>query len=186
MECYACDQEATQRCSRCGDAYCPDHGGDPNVPGGQALCADCLDPANATPSGTVFRASLFGLLVASVLALWLLIRPPGLPGESTRAVQPLPTTQPTSLPTESTPAASPEASPESTPAPSPEPTAEPTPEPTEAPPAGPIEYVMQDGDTVSGVAAAYGIPYLDLLAVNGLTEEDAALLQPGDVIVIPQ
>ncbi len=45
---------------------------------------------------------------------------------------------------------------------------------------------MQEGDTVSGVAAAYGIPYLDLLAYNGLTEEDATLLQPGDVISIPQ
>lgn len=184
MECYACDQEATQRCSRCGDAYCPDHGGDPNVPGGQALCADCLDPANATPSGTVFRASLFGLLVASVLALWLLIRPPALPGESTGAVQP--PAQPTALPTEEAPGPSPEASPESTPAPSPEATPEATPEPTEAPVPVAIEYVMQDGDTVSGVAAAYGIAYLDLLAVNGLTEEDASLLQPGDVIIIPQ
>lgn len=178
MECYACDQEATQRCSRCGNVYCPDHGDDPNTPGGQVLCADCLDPVNATPSGTVFRASLFGLLIASVLALWLLIRPPGLPGESSGAVQPLPSAAPSALPTESTPAAS-------TPAASPEATPEATPEPTAAPAPTPIQYTMQEGDTVSGVAAAYGIPYLDLLAYNGLTEEDATLLQPGDVISIP-
>ncbi len=181
MECYACDQEATQRCSRCGDAYCPDHGDDPDAPGGQALCADCLDPVNATPSGTVFRASLFGLLIASVLALWLLIRPPSLPGESSGAIQPLPTSPPGALPTEVTPSApTPVTSPESTPA------TEVTPEATTAPAPTPIQYTMQEGDTVSGVAAAYGISYLDLLAVNGLTEDEAALLQPGDVIVIPQ
>ncbi len=181
MECYACDQEATQRCSRCGDAYCPDHGDDPDAPGGQALCADCLDPVNATPSGTVFRASLFGLLIASVLALWLLIRPPSLPGESSGAIQPLPTTPPAAFPTGATPTTpTPEASPGATPA------SQPTPEATVAPAPTPLQYTMQEGDTVSGVAAAYGISYLDLLAVNGLTEDEAALLQPGDVIVIPQ
>jgi LysM repeat protein len=118
------------------------------------------------------------LFVASVLALWLLIRPPSLPGESSGAIQPLPTTSPLALPTDSSP--SPGASPEVSPSP------EVTPAPTEAPAPTPIQYTMQEGDTVSGVAAAYGISYLDLLAVNGLTEEQALLLQPGDVIVIPQ
>jgi len=180
MECYACDQEAIQRCSRCGNAYCPDHGDDPAVAGAQVYCADCLDPVNATPSGAVFRVSLVGLFVASVLALWLLIRPPSLPGESSGAIQPLPTTSPLALPTESSPPPSPGVSPEATPPP------EATPAPTEAPAPTPIQYTMQEGDTVSGVAAAYGISYLDLLAVNGLTEEAALSLQPGDVIVIPQ
>src|SRR3990172_6372482 len=101
MNCYACDQEATSRCSRCGNAYCRDHGHDPSLASGQVpstsspsetsesarrtgqvLCADCLDPVNAAPSGVVFRASVFALLVASVLALWLIVRPPSLPGES--------------------------------------------------------------------------------------------------------
>src|SRR5947208_1867407 len=95
MECYACDREATQRCSRCGNAYCSEHGGDPDAPGGQALCAECLDPVSATPSGTVFRASLFALLGTSVLALWLLVRPPALPGESSKALAPPPTSSPT-------------------------------------------------------------------------------------------
>jgi len=45
---------------------------------------------------------------------------------------------------------------------------------------------MQQGDTVSGVAAAHGIRYLDLLAFNNLSEDDATLLRPGDVILIPQ
>jgi len=45
---------------------------------------------------------------------------------------------------------------------------------------------MQEGDTVSGVAAAHGIRYLDLLAFNGLSEDQATLLHPGDIILIPQ
>ena len=178
MECYACEQEAIQRCSRCGNAYCPEHGDDPAAASGQTFCADCLDPVNATPSGMVFRASLIGLFVASVLALWLLIRPPSLPGESSGVIQPLPTTSPIALPTESSP--SPGASPGATPVPAETPAATAAPAPT------PIRYTMQEGDTVSGVAAAYGISYLDLLAVNGLTEDQALLLHPGDVITIPQ
>ncbi len=189
MDCYACDREATQRCSRCGNGYCAGHG-DGAAAGGQALstgpgralCAECLDPVNATPSSATFRVSLFALLGVSVLALWLLVRPPPLPGESSGSIRPLPTTSPifTTQPTAS-PAASPGVS--ATPAASAGATPEPTPEPTAA---GPIEYVMQEGDTVSGVAEAYGISYLDLLAFNGLTEEEAQVLQPGDVILIPQ
>ena len=89
MDCYACDQESTQRCSRCGNPYCRGHGDD--------LCADCLDPVSAAPSSAVFRASLLGLLIASVLALWLLVRPPSLPGESSESSQaPLPVASPES------------------------------------------------------------------------------------------
>jgi len=180
MECYACDLEATQRCSRCGNAYCAEHGGDPNAPGGQALCAECLDPVSATPSGTVFRASLFALLGTSVLALWLLIRPPGLPGESSKALAPPPTASP-NAPAETAPGtAAPGATAGATPA------AEVTPAPTPPPAAPPLQYVMQEGDTVSGVAAAHGIRYLDLLAFNGLSEDQATLLHPGDIILIPQ
>ncbi|HEV8574708.1 MAG TPA: LysM domain-containing protein [Dehalococcoidia bacterium] len=185
MECYACDQEAIERCARCGNAYCADHGADPAVSGGQASCADCMDPAKATPSGMAFRASLLGLFVASVLALWLIIRPPSLPGESSGAVRPVPTGSGAALPTESTPSSpssgpSPEATavPEATPEASAEPTAEPA--------ATPIQYTIQDGDTISGIAQTFGITTAALLEYNGLTEEDAAVLQPGDVISIPQ
>ena len=180
MECYACDREATQRCSRCGNAYCSEHGGDPDAPGGQALCAECLDPVSATPSGTVFRASLFALLGTSLLALWLLVRPPALPGESSKALAPPPTSSPNAPAETAAPTAAPGATAGATPA-------EATPPPT-APPAAPppLQYVMQQGDTVSGVAAAHGIRYLDLLAFNNLSEDDATLLRPGDVILVPQ
>jgi LysM domain len=178
MECYACDREATQQCARCGNLYCPDHGDDLEAPGGQAICAECLDPVSATPSGTVFRASLFALLGTSVLALWLLVRPPALPGESSPAVAPLPTGSPAeTAPTNASPAASPDATrgAEATPPPAPASTAAP-----------PLQYVMQEGDTVSSIANAHGIRYLDLLDFNGLSEDDATLLHPGDVILIPQ
>src|SRR3972149_1918128 len=80
MNCYLCDNEASQRCPRCGNPFCGDHGED--------FCADCLNPVNAAPSGAVFRASLLALLLVSVLALWLLVRPPGLPGDSEGIVIP--------------------------------------------------------------------------------------------------
>jgi LysM repeat protein len=43
-----------------------------------------------------------------------------------------------------------------------------------------------EGDTASGIAAFFGVTVEDLLAINGLTEEDAAFIQPGDVLAIPQ
>ncbi len=43
-----------------------------------------------------------------------------------------------------------------------------------------------EGDTISDIADFFGVSFLDILAVNGLTEEEALFLQPGDVLVIPQ
>lgn len=184
MDCYLCDQKAPYRCPRCGSPYCSDHGDVPATEAGQGLCADCLSPVNAVPSGTVFRASLLALLLGSVLALWLLVRPPGLPGESSEIVVPdvspvasPESVTPTAIP--ETPTAGPTAEPTAAPTPTPEPTAEPTPE-------GPIEYVVEEGDTFSGIAAFFGVSVEDLLAVNGFTEEDAQFIQPGDILVIPQ
>ncbi len=183
MDCYYCDQEATERCPRCGNPYCGDHGED--------LCTDCLNPVNAAPSGTVFRISLLALLLGSVLALWLLIRPPGLPGESAEVI--IPETSPVASPVPITP--SPVPTPETPETPVADATAEPTPEatPTHTPapsptpePEGPVEYTLVEGDTISGIADFFGVSFLDILAVNGLTEEDAIFLQPGDVLVIPQ
>jgi LysM repeat protein len=183
MECYACDQEAIERCSRCSNLFCSAHGSVAETAGTQPFCAECLDPVNATPSGVVFRTSLFGLLIASVFALWLLIRPPSLPGETSSAVRPLPIVSPTAAPEITSPTRGDTATPMPEQSP---PITEAPPAPTEAPPAGPIQYTIQDGDTISSIAAANGISYLDLLEFNGLSEEDATLLNPGDVISIPQ
>jgi len=174
MDCYLCDNEASQRCPRCGNPYCGDHGED--------LCADCLNPVNAAPSGAFFRASLLALLLGSVLALWLLVRPPGLPGDSSGVVIPEASPQPTTpaaSPTPATPVA--DATAEPTPTAAATPTAVPT--PTAEPPA-PIEYTVVDGDTWYGIAEAYGVDAESLAAFNGLTLDD--FLQPGQVLTIPQ
>ena len=178
MDCYLCDNEAFQRCPRCGNPYCRDHGEDPSAGPGQALCADCLNPVNAAPSGAFFRASLLALLLGSVLALWLLVRPPGLPGESTEVVIPEASPQATATPTPSPSPATATPAPEATP--TPEPTAEPTAEPTPAT----IEYTVVENDTWYGIAEAYGVDAESLAAYNGYTLDD--FLQPGQVLTIPQ
>lgn len=176
MECFACDQPATRHCPRCSKAFCLDHGVD--------LCAECLDPLNAAPSSTVFRASLFALLMGSVLALWLLVRPPSLPGEAGPVVRPEPTPQITpagTKPAQSTPRPGTTATPAPGTGEPSETPAEETSEPTQA---GPLEYTVQEGDTWFGIAEAFGVDAENLVAVNGLTLDD--FLQPGDIIAIPQ
>jgi LysM repeat protein len=125
------------------------------------------------------------MLLGSVLALWLLVRPPGLPGDSAGIVIPQASPQPATplavSPTPTTPVASATAEPTPTPAPTAVPT--PTAAPTEEPPA-PIEYTVVDGDTWYGIAGAYGVDAESLAAYNGLTLD--YLLQPGEVLTIPQ
>jgi len=62
MNCYACANEATSQCKRCGRPYCDAHG--------DALCAECLKPASALPSYTLYRGSLLALLVGTAFALY--------------------------------------------------------------------------------------------------------------------
>ena len=167
MECYACDQDATQHCSRCGKGYCPDHGQSPEA-AGASLCSECLSPVSATPSNVVFRSSLFALLIASVLSLWLLVRPPDLPGEES-TLRP----QPTALDSTQGPASS-------TPPPTTQLTATPTPV---AQTPAPNQYTVVEGDTWFGIADALGVDAEALAAANGLTLED--FIRPGEVLVIP-
>jgi hypothetical protein len=174
MNCYACEQAAIQHCSRCGKGYCADHGETPSA-GRAALCAECLSPASATPSNVIFRSSLFALLVASVLALWLLVRPPDLPGEES-TLQPQPTALNTTQGPSAPPGESPTAAPPGEATPTPAPAAE-TPPPTN-------QYTVVEGDTWFGIAGALGVDAEALAAANGRTLED--FIQPGEVLVIPQ
>ena len=48
-----------------------------------------------------------------------------------------------------------------------------------------ILHVLQAGDTPFGVADQYGADGFKLMEVNGLTDETAALLQIGDVLIVP-
>lgn len=158
MDCYACDQAATHRCPRCGQPYCPDHG--QSALGG---CARCLHPGSIAPSSGLFRASLLALLIGSALALWLLIRPPGLPGEPGPVVGPQPTA--TATPTTTT-----------TPTATPSPTA--TPAPTFQ------VYVVQDNDTLLDIADRFGVTVDDIVAANGLSGPEE-IINVGQELKIP-
>jgi LysM repeat protein len=182
MQCFACDRPSTQICPRCGNHFCIDHGA--------AYCAACLDPVNAAPSSAAFRVALVGLLGASVLALWLLVRPPSVPGESSGIIQ-----QPEET-ANFTPALTPDTD-EGTTGPSPSggasatatpggPTATATPAGTPAPtePPAPLQYTTVDGDTWFGVAEQFGVDATALASANGYTLED--VLPVGVTLTIPQ
>lgn len=52
-------------------------------------------------------------------------------------------------------------------------------------PAGCLAHVVAEGDTPFGVALEYEVDGFLLLQASGLTEEDATLLQIGDVLIVP-
>jgi LysM repeat protein len=128
---------------------------------------------------------VLALLVASVFALWLIVRPPDVPGEEDGTVEPIETANPTNGagPTVTIPpSGSPAPTGEATPGPdgeTPAPTA--APPPTEAP--AQTTYVVVDGDTWFGVAASFGVDAEALAAANGRTLDD--FLVVGETIVIP-
>jgi len=203
MTCYVCGKEASRRCPRCAKPYCEEHGGE--------LCAACQDPASAIPSGTVFRGSLLALLVASILALWLLIQPPGLPGDESSGgiVLPLPTSTPSprattpapasatatpsatatqtataSVTATATPTATGTATPAGTATASPTPQVTPSPTPTATPQPPPFtEYVVQSGDTLSSIAGKFGTTADELARINGITDPNT--LDIGQKLQVP-
>ncbi|HUF53229.1 MAG TPA: LysM peptidoglycan-binding domain-containing protein [Dehalococcoidia bacterium] len=185
MQCYACDRSAIAQCQRCGRYHCAEHGG--------ALCSSCTDPVASAPTSATFRIALAGLLGASVLALWLLLRPPSVPGEGSGIIQ-----QPDSTPN-FTPALTPDTGEETlaptdvATSPTDAPSVTSTPEPTEAPteastdaPAEPaqIEYIVQIGDSWNSIADAYGVDAATLASFNGYSIED--VLPADATLIIPQ
>jgi len=88
---------------------------------------------------------------------------------------PTATTRPTVTPVPPSPTVAP--SPTVTTAPSPTWTATFTPSPLRT-------YVVQKGDTLSGIAVRFGVSVQALAAANGIT--NPALIRPGQVLVIPQ
>jgi LysM repeat protein len=179
MKCFACENDATQRCDRCSNLYCDEHG--------DSLCANCLDPMRAAPSRSLFRVAVIGLFGGAVLALWLMIQPPSVPGEETAAINE-PTTTPALTPGgggTATPGPTEGGEPTATPTiaatPTPVLTVTPTPAPTPTP--GPVEYVVQDGDTWFGIADAFGVDGFTLAQFNGRSLDE--VLQPGETLLIP-
>ena len=83
MTCFACEREPTQQCSRCGRPYCDEHG--------EELCDICMSPASGVPSFTLYRGTLFALLLGVILAVWLFIQPNDSETEAVRPIVVTPT-----------------------------------------------------------------------------------------------
>jgi LysM repeat protein len=187
MSCYACGRDAIHRCPRCAKPFCDQHGGE--------LCAACQDPSSAIPSGALFRGALLVLLVASVLALWLLIRPPGTSDDESgaQAGQPSVTRTPTALATTARPSVTPTGTPQgtatgtpgvsATPGGTPGATSTPVPSPTPEP--SPFEeYTVQQGDSLSSIAQQFGTSADELARINGITDPNT--LDVGQKLQVPR
>lgn len=170
MECYACTNPPTKQCRRCARVYCEVHGGD--------LCAECLNPASSLPSFNLYRGSLLALLVGTAIAVWLLVRPPGETSDEPSIIlggtpSPQATRQATPVATEDDDEPTATARPSATPT-SPPPTAT-VPEVT--------TYVVQEGDTLSDIAAQFGTTPDAIAAANGIAADTP--INPGDELIIP-
>jgi len=180
LTCFYCDNAAEAECPTCGRLYCGEHGDD--------VCLRCMSPESASPSAAVYRGSIVALVVASLITLFLLVRPPQTKS-ATNLTRELPTATPalltTATPTQQGGVVVPTPRPgtqvpitvtvTTTPAGSPTPGPSPT-------PSGRV-YIMKAGDTLSAVAASYGVTVDDLLAANpGLNPNAIAV---GQEIKIP-
>lgn len=190
MQCFKCDQDAVQECPRCGALYCDDHGG--------TLCDRCMDPVLAVPSYRVFRGSLAALLVGSVVAVWLLVLPPGAadgdrpPSSIAGIVQTVtpPAATPTATPATGTATGTgtPEGGSgpdgEATASPTPTATATPTPTPTPTPEPEGTTYTVESGDTLTGIARQFDSTADEIQRANNIS--DPTSIQVGDVLTIPR
>ena len=160
----------------------------------------------SAPFVSAFRGTLLVLLVGSALAIWLIVRPPGLPSDASSVVEPLSTPAPelgagtltqAEAPTETitfplpspaspvptvvaTLAPTPISTPTSVATPTPQPTSTPT--PTEGPTS--TEHTVQAGDTLGTIADAFGTTVDAIVALNGFDSANV-ILQIGQTITIP-
>ena len=197
MTCFACEQEPTQQCPRCGRPYCDDHG--------EELCDVCLHPASGMPSFSLYRGSLLALLIGTALAVYVFLQPNSSEGES--ALKPIVITPtPAAVRGLTTPApngATPPAGATQAPAGNTTPGVVPT-RPAGTPAAGSTqpagtpastgsigEVVVASGDTLSAICervkpASMTVPdCVDrVVALNSLTSANA--ISPGDKLKVPQ
>lgn len=106
------------------------------------------------------------------------------------AVTPSPTTAPaptpSAAPTPPRPTPTVELSPSPSPSPTPSPTVAPTPAPTVTPPATPTPvrtYVVQEGDTLAGIAEQFGSTVAAIQAANDIEDPNEIII--GQTLVIP-
>ena len=177
--CHYCDRPAEEECPTCGRLYCPEHGED--------VCLRCMAPESAVPSALVYRGSILTLVVATLVTVFLLVRPPADKGQAS-LVRELPTNTPaisaTATPTPPRTTTQP-AGGDETPQPTPgtpegSPTANGTAEPTAT--AGTNVHVVQSGDTLSGIAAQYDTTVEELERLNPGID---ANLNIGDEVIVP-
>ena len=123
---------------------------------------------------------LAGLLVVAfiVFLLWVVLLRPR--DDEATGVSPTPTPATAITPTQDDPNRAFDQV-IATPTPEPTPTATPIPRPTPTPTA--TVYVVQSGDTLSGIAARFNVTVDDLVQANRIVNPDA--LQVGQEITIP-
>ncbi len=181
LACYYCENAAEAECHACGRLYCSEHGDD--------VCLRCMSPESATPSAAVYRGSILVLVVASLITLFLVVRPPESKSD-TNLVRDLPTStaavSTTATPTRpggvatSTPRTGTQVPSSVTPV---SPTAAASATAAASPTTAGRTYVMKSGDTLSAVAASFGVTVAELLAANpGLNANTIAV---GAEIKIP-
>lgn len=180
FSCHYCENPAESECRTCGRLYCSEHGDD--------VCLRCMSPEAAVPSAAIYRGSILALVIATLVVVFLLVRPPETQS-GTALVRELPTStaaiSATATPTgpggagQATPRPGTQVPSDETPG-TPAPT---TPGDTPAPTQGGNTYVMKQGDTLSAVAASYGVSIADIVAANpGINPDTIAV---GTEIRIP-
>jgi len=179
MTCFACEQEPTQQCPRCGRPYCDEHGED--------VCDACLEPASALPSFTLYRGSLLALLVGTALAVWLILQPPGDTADSAVSPQVITPTEPAVVQTTATVPAGAGTTPVAQETPLASPTAAAAQETPGA--SATTTYTVQEGDTLFAICS--NLTSLDplecvdrVLEINSIT--DPSSIAVGETLTIPQ
>jgi hypothetical protein len=172
--CHYCDRPAEAECATCGRLYCAEHGDE--------VCLRCMQPESATPAPLMYRGSLLALVVASLLAIFLVLSPPESESRTgTIRVMATPTPgQPTATPTPvggATPAPA-----VTTPAASPSPAQTAAATPTAA--NGARTHTVVSGDTLSTIAQEYGTTVEAIVSLNDGIGEDTPL-QIGQTLRIP-
>jgi LysM repeat protein len=109
----------------------------------------------------------------------------GPPAAAEPSVETSPSSAPASMPAIGgrTDASVPAATAQPMASPTPTPAATPTPAPPSPTPAPARTYVVQEGDTLGAIAAAYGVSIEALMTANGIQDSDVILI--GQELVIP-
>ena len=170
--CHYCDRPAEEQCPTCGRLYCLEHGDD--------VCLRCMAPESATPSSLMYRGSLLVLIVASLITIFLFVRPPESKSKGD-SVRTLATSTSASAAT-ATPTPPGSTTRSATAQPSGATGASTTVQPSTTPPAA-NTYTVVSGDTLSGIAAAKGTTLDVIQALNpGITPQTLGI---GTVLKLP-